>query len=74
MKELIAYEPWHDVMWLGGEDQEVGHQYKGPGCKREGQARGSGAMYRWGGEAWVDSLVPMDHGNGKEQAKLRSMN
>jgi hypothetical protein len=22
MKELIAYETWHEVMWLGGEDQD----------------------------------------------------
>jgi hypothetical protein len=22
MKELIAYESWHEVMWLGGEDQD----------------------------------------------------
>jgi hypothetical protein len=22
MKEHIAYETWHGVMWLGGEDQD----------------------------------------------------
>jgi hypothetical protein len=22
MKELITYETWHEVMWLGGEDQD----------------------------------------------------
>jgi hypothetical protein len=22
MKDLIAYETWHEVMWLGGEDQD----------------------------------------------------
>jgi len=32
MKELIAYEPWHDIMWLGGEDQEARLGYEGPGC------------------------------------------
>jgi hypothetical protein len=23
LEELIAYETWHSLMWLGGEDQEA---------------------------------------------------
>jgi hypothetical protein len=32
LKVLIAYETLHDVMWLGGEDQEARLDYKGLGC------------------------------------------
>jgi hypothetical protein len=56
LEELIAYETWHDVMWLGGEDQEAWLGYEGPSCKCEGKAKGSGAMDRQGGEARVESF------------------
>ena len=36
MKELIAYKTRHNVMWLGGEDQETRLGYDGLGCKCEG--------------------------------------
>jgi hypothetical protein len=32
MKELIAYETCHGVMWLGGEDKETWLVYEGLGC------------------------------------------
>jgi hypothetical protein len=32
-----------------------------------GQARGSSAMNRRGGEVQVDGLAPIDRGNGEEQ-------
>ena len=51
LKGLIAYKTRHGVIWLGREDQEVRLGYKGLGCKCEGQARGSGAIYCQGGEA-----------------------
>ena len=44
LEELIAYETWHNRMWLGGEDQEAKLDYEGPSCRGEGQARGSGVM------------------------------
>ena len=50
-KELIAYKTQHGVIWLDRQDQEARLGYKGPGCKCEGQARGSRAIDCRGGEA-----------------------
>ena len=63
---LIEYETWHGVIWLDGEDQEARLGYEGPNCKREGQARDSGAMDRQGAKVRVEDLAPMDQGNGEE--------
>jgi len=73
MKELIAYETWHGVVWLDGEDQDKALRWW-TGCKCEGQVGGFEATNRmWRGSLSKD-LAPMDQGNGEEQVKLRSMN
>jgi hypothetical protein len=59
MKELIAYETWHGVMWLGREDQDK-TWFDGPVASVKGKLS--------------DDLVLMDRSNGEEQVKLRSMN
>jgi hypothetical protein len=45
MKELIAYETRHGVMWLGEEDQDMAWR-RWTGCKCEGKVGGFGAMDR----------------------------
>ena len=40
----------------------------------KGKTRGLNAMDRQGSEMQVEGLTPMDRGNDKEQARLRSMN
>jgi hypothetical protein len=65
----------HDILiWLGGEDQEARLGYEGPGCKCEGQARGSDEMDHRDGEVHVEGLALIDQDNGEEQARLQSMN
>ena len=41
----------------------------GLGCKREGQARGSGKMDHRGDDTWVDGLALMDQDNGGESKR-----
>ena len=52
MKECIAYETWHRVVWLDGEDQNKA-LHRWIGCKCEGQVRGVEATYPCGREAWA---------------------
>ena len=70
IKELIAYETWHDVMWLGGEDQGVRLGYEGWVASVKGKLE---AQVRWIVEVvklkrrawcrWTEC-------NGKKQARL----
>ena len=72
MKELIANETWHCVMWSRWRRsrQDLAWWTR---CKREGQVRGFGAMDRMAVKLEQD-LAPVDEGNGEKQEKLRSMN
>jgi len=63
----------HDMVQCG-EDQETWLGYDGLGCKCEGQVEGFGATDSTWQRSLSKNLVPMDQGNGEEQAKLRSMN
>ena len=72
MKELIAYETWHWVMWLRWRRSRQDLAWW-TGCKREGKVRGFGAMDRVVVKLEQD-LAPMDEGNGEKQVRLRSMN
>ena len=56
----------------GGEDQDM-TWLDGPGCKREGQVEGFGAMDRVAVKLEQD-LALMDEGNGEKQVRSRSMN
>jgi hypothetical protein len=51
MKELIAYDIWHGVMWLGGEDQDKAW-LQWTGCKCEGQVR----VFKATNHTWWGSL------------------
>jgi hypothetical protein len=39
----------------------------------KGKLEAQDMMDHQGGEVWVESLAPMDQGNGEEQARLRLM-
>ena len=71
MKELIAHETWHWVMWSRWRRLRQDLAWW-TGCKREGQVEGFGAMDHVAVKLEQD-LAPMDDGNGEEQVKSRSM-
>jgi hypothetical protein len=72
MKELIAYETWHGVMWLRWRRSRWGLAWW-TSCKCEGQVRGFRAMDR-GAVKLEQDLALMDRRNGEEQVRSRSMN
>ena len=72
MKELIAYETWHWVMWLRWRRSRQDLAWW-TGCKSEGQVGGFRAMDRMAVKLEQD-LAPMDEGNSEKQVKSRSMN
>jgi len=73
MMELIAYETWHEVLWLDWQDQDKA-LHRWIDCKCEGQVGGFEATnHMWRGSLSKD-LALMDQGNREHQVKLRSMN
>jgi hypothetical protein len=69
MKELIAYDALHGVMWLGGKDQ--GKAWcRWTSCKCEGQVRGFGVTHRMCRRSLSKDLAPMDKGNSEEQSDV----
>ena len=61
-------------MWLGGEDQETRLGRDGPIASVKDKSEALKRQTTSGGEVWAKDLALMDQGNGKEQAKLQSMN
>ena len=72
MKELIAYETWHWVIWLKWRISRQDLAWR-TSCRREGQVGGFGAMDRMVVKLEQD-LAPMDEDNGEKKVKSRSMN
>jgi hypothetical protein len=71
MKELIAYETWHGVMWPRWQRSRWGLARR-TGCKCEGQVGGFGAMDHEAVKLEQD-LALMDWCNGEEQVRSRTM-
>jgi hypothetical protein len=71
MKEFIAYETWHGVAWLGGEDQGK-NWLDGQVASVKGKSEAKRWTAWWGAEA--KDLAPMYQCNGEEQVKSTSMN
>jgi hypothetical protein len=68
MKELIVYETWHGVMWLGGEDQDWAW-LNGLVASMKGKLKA--LTWQW---SLSKDLAPMDWSNGEEEVSSRSMN
>jgi hypothetical protein len=73
MKEVIAYETWHGVMWLDGEDQDKAW-CRWTSCKCEGKVGGFRVMHHKWRRSLSEDLAPIDKGNSEGQVMSRSMN
>ena len=66
MKEIIAHETWHGVMWLDGEDRDKTLR-RWTGCKCERQVGGFEATnHMWWGSLSKD-LAPIDKATMKSK-------